>query len=133
RRKGSTGRAEATVAGRRRDAARRVGQAFRRGSSSVGLRPDASRRQGNLARSHDHTIKRSHDPTIKRSNDLTITPYMQTTLEDQIGQWREYLRRRQAIGSADVEELEGHLRDQVAALEERGLDPDEAFLVAVKR
>ncbi|HEX7070184.1 MAG TPA: permease prefix domain 1-containing protein [Rhodothermales bacterium] len=58
---------------------------------------------------------------------------MQTTLEEQIGQWRDYLRRRQAIGSADVEELEGHLRDQVAALEERGLDSDEAFLVAVKR
>jgi hypothetical protein len=32
-----------------------------------------------------------------------------------------------------VEELEGHLRDQVTALTEAGLAPDEAFLVAVKR
>ena len=33
----------------------------------------------------------------------------------------------------DVEELEGHLRDQLAALTEAGLTGDEAFLVAVKR
>ena len=33
----------------------------------------------------------------------------------------EYLRRRQAIHGPDVEELEGHLRDQVAALTEAGL------------
>ena len=33
----------------------------------------------------------------------------------------------------DVEELEGHLRDQLAALTEAGLAGDEAFLVAVKR
>ena len=33
----------------------------------------------------------------------------------------------------DVEELEGHLRDQVAALTQAGLAEDEAFLVAVKR
>jgi len=33
----------------------------------------------------------------------------------------------------DIAELEDHLREQVAALEEAGLDTDEAFLVAVKR
>jgi hypothetical protein len=33
----------------------------------------------------------------------------------------------------DVAELEDHLREQVAVLAEAGLDPDEAFLVAVKR
>ena len=54
-------------------------------------------------------------------------------LEDQIAQWRAYLRRRRAIHDPDVEELEGHLRDQVTALTEAGLAPDEAFLVAVKR
>ena len=54
-------------------------------------------------------------------------------LEEQIAQWREYLRRRRAIHGPDVEELEGHLRDQVAALTEAGLADDEAFLVAVKR
>ena len=54
-------------------------------------------------------------------------------LEHQITQWRDYLRRRDAIQSPDVEELESHLRDQVAALEDAGLSGDEAFLVAVKR
>jgi len=54
-------------------------------------------------------------------------------LEEQITQWREYLRRRQAVHGPDVEELEGHLRDQLTALTESGLTGDEAFLVAVKR
>ena len=54
-------------------------------------------------------------------------------LEEQIAQWRGYLRRRRAINGPDVEELEGHLRDQVAVLTEAGLAGDEAFLVAVKR
>ena len=54
-------------------------------------------------------------------------------VEGQIARWRQYLRRRQAIRASDVEELEGHLRDQVAALVEVGLAADEAFLVAVKR
>ena len=47
--------------------------------------------------------------------------------------WRAYLRRRRAIHAPDVEELEAHLRDQVAALVDAGLADDEAFLVAVKR
>jgi hypothetical protein len=54
-------------------------------------------------------------------------------LEEQIAQWRMYLRRRRAIHDPDVDELEGHLRDQLAALTEAGLTGDEAFLVAVKR
>ena len=54
-------------------------------------------------------------------------------LEGQIAEWRAYLRRRRAIFSPDVEELESHLRDQVKALADAGLAPDEAFLVAVKR
>jgi hypothetical protein len=56
-----------------------------------------------------------------------------TPLEDQIAQWREYLRRRAAIHGSDVEELEDHLRSQVATLTGSGLAEDEAFLVAVKR
>ena len=55
------------------------------------------------------------------------------TLESQIEQWRSYLRRRQAIRARDVEELEDHLRGQVATLRQGGLSDDEAFLVAVKR
>jgi hypothetical protein len=54
-------------------------------------------------------------------------------LEEQIAQWRLYLSRRRAIHGPDVEELEGHLRDQMAALTEAGLAGEEAFLVAVKR
>jgi len=55
------------------------------------------------------------------------------SLEAQIAQWREYVRRRRAFNGPDVEELEDHLRDQVAALTENGLVDDEAFLVAVRR
>src|SRR6186713_323534 len=54
-------------------------------------------------------------------------------LEEQIGRWRSYVRRRQAIHSADVAELEDHLREQIAVLTDAGLATDEAFLVAVKR
>src|ERR671927_382735 len=55
------------------------------------------------------------------------------SLEEQIDRWRSYLRHRQAIHSADVAELEDHLREQVAVLVDAGLATDEAFLVAVKR
>ena len=61
------------------------------------------------------------------------TPSITTSLEQQIDQWRSYLRRRQAIHSVDVAELEDHLRQQVAGLVAAGLTTDEAFLVAVKR
>jgi hypothetical protein len=60
-------------------------------------------------------------------------PEQDAALEKQIEQWRSYLRRRQAIHSVDVAELEDHLREQVAGLVEAGLANDEAFLVAVKR
>ena len=55
------------------------------------------------------------------------------SLEEQIDQWRSFLRRRQAVHPVDVTELEDHLREQVAVLADAGLDTDEAFLVAVKR
>jgi hypothetical protein len=54
-------------------------------------------------------------------------------LERQIAEWRVYVARGPAITAADVEELEGHLRDQIEALAAAGLAADEAFLVAVKR
>jgi hypothetical protein len=62
-----------------------------------------------------------------------MTTFTDQPLEEQIAQWRAYLRRRQAVNGPDVEELEGHLRDQLVALTEAGLSGDEAFLVAVKR
>ena len=55
------------------------------------------------------------------------------SLEEQIDQWRSFLRRRDAIRSVDVAELEDHLREQVADLVGKGLASDEAFMVAVKR
>jgi len=62
-----------------------------------------------------------------------MTTFADQPLEEQIAQWRAYLRRRQGVHSPDVEELEGHLRDQLATLTEAGLSGDEAFLVSVKR
>ena len=49
------------------------------------------------------------------------TPAQAYSLEEQIDQWRNYLRRRQAIQSVDVAELEDHLREQVAVLVNAGL------------
>jgi len=63
----------------------------------------------------------------------SMTTFTDRPIEDQIAQWRTYLRRRQVVHGPDVEELEGHLRDQLAALTEAGLGADEAFLIAVKR
>src|ERR687897_124404 len=60
-------------------------------------------------------------------------PGHKVSLEEQIDRWRSSLRHRQAIHSADVAELEDHLREQVAVLVDAGLATDEAFLVAVKR
>ncbi|WP_306370164.1 permease prefix domain 1-containing protein [Nocardiopsis sp. CC223A] len=54
-------------------------------------------------------------------------------VEEQIDQWRGFVRRRTAISAPDVEEMEDHLREQIADLEASGLDAEEAFLVAVKR
>ncbi len=62
-----------------------------------------------------------------------MTSFGDQTIEDQIAQWRTYLRSRQAVHAPDVEELEGHLRDQMTALTEAGLAADEAFFIAVKR
>src|SRR5205814_9735251 len=61
------------------------------------------------------------------------TPRQAVSLEEQIDQWRSYLRHRQAIHSVDVAELEDHLREQIGGLMDAGLATDEAFLVAVKR
>lgn len=54
-------------------------------------------------------------------------------LERQIAEWRAFVVRGNAIAGPAVEELEGHLRDQIEALTAAGLDAEEAFLVAVKR
>jgi hypothetical protein len=55
------------------------------------------------------------------------------SVETQIAEWRAYVAGAPALNGHDVDELEGHLRDQIAELHEVGLSDDEAFLVAVKR
>jgi len=54
-------------------------------------------------------------------------------VESQIGEWRAYLASAAGVNGRDVDELEDHLRHQIAELGAVGLTPDEAFLVAVKR
>jgi hypothetical protein len=55
------------------------------------------------------------------------------SLELEIAEWRSYVGQVPAVGGRDVEELEAHLRDQIADLGAAGLAADEAFLIAVKR
>lgn len=54
-------------------------------------------------------------------------------LERQIMQWRSFLQAHPALGDGDLDELEDHLRDRIDDLRSRGLTPDEAFLIAVRR
>src|ERR687893_1323012 len=54
-------------------------------------------------------------------------------VESQIAEWRAYVARSPAVDGRDVDELDAHLRDQIAELDAAGLTRDEAFLVAVKR
>ena len=62
-----------------------------------------------------------------------MTNFAAGALEEQIAQWREYLRRRQAFHGPDVEELEAICAISSRRSTEAGLAEDEAFLVAVKR
>jgi hypothetical protein len=55
------------------------------------------------------------------------------SVESQIAEWRTYVGKSPAVDGRDVDELEAHLRDQIAELDAAGLTADEAFLVAVKR
>ncbi|MDQ4070274.1 MAG: permease prefix domain 1-containing protein, partial [Actinomycetota bacterium] len=54
-------------------------------------------------------------------------------LESEIAEWRAFVAQGPSVDGRDVEELEAHLRDQIADLDAAGLAADEAFLVAVKR
>ncbi|HUH14319.1 MAG TPA: permease prefix domain 1-containing protein [Gaiellaceae bacterium] len=53
--------------------------------------------------------------------------------ESQIAEWRAYVAKAPGVNGRDVDELEDHLRHQIAELDAAGLTADEAFLVAVKR
>ena len=54
-------------------------------------------------------------------------------VESQIAEWRAYVANAAGVNGRDVDELEDHLRHQIAELNAVGLTDDEAFLVAVKR
>jgi hypothetical protein len=55
------------------------------------------------------------------------------SMESQIAEWRAYVANAPGVNGHDVDELEDHLRHQIAELNEAGLSADEAFLIAVKR
>jgi len=55
------------------------------------------------------------------------------SVESQIAEWRAYVADAPGVNGRDVDELEDHLRHQIAELNAAGLTADEAFLVAVKR
>ena len=55
------------------------------------------------------------------------------SVESRIAEWRAYVANAPAVDGRDVDELEDHLRQQIADLNAVGLTADEAFLVAVKR
>ena len=55
------------------------------------------------------------------------------SVESQIAEWRAYVANAPGVNGHDVDELEDHLRHQIAELNAAGLTDDEAFLIAVKR
>lgn len=60
----------------------------------------------------------------------TPTPF---DLNRSIRQWRESLDQSPAFRRENLDELETHLRDSIANLEQRGLAADEALIIATKR
>ena len=55
------------------------------------------------------------------------------SVELQIAEWRAYVASAPGVNGHDVDELEDHLRHQIADLSAAGLTADESFLIAVKR
>lgn len=55
------------------------------------------------------------------------------SLDSRVTEWRAAVLRGPAMSEADADELEGHLREQVADLETAGLSGEEAFLIAMRR
>src|SRR6476659_2526010 len=55
------------------------------------------------------------------------------SVEIQIAEWRAYVENASGVNGHDVDELEDHLRHQIAELIAAGLTADEGFLIAVKR
>jgi hypothetical protein len=55
------------------------------------------------------------------------------SVESQIAEWRAFVASSPGVNGRDVDELEDHLRHQIAELSAAGLTLDEGFLIAVKR
>ncbi|MBB5633908.1 hypothetical protein BKA04_002131 [Cryobacterium mesophilum] len=53
--------------------------------------------------------------------------------ETRIAEWRAAVLHGPAVVDGDADELEGHLREQIADLQSAGLSGEEAFLIAVRR
>ena len=56
-----------------------------------------------------------------------------TGVDEQIAEWRAYVENAPGVNGHDLDELEDHLRHEIAALGAAGLTDDEGFLIAVKR
>lgn len=54
-------------------------------------------------------------------------------VEKRIEQWRDRLAASETLSNAEISELEGHLREEVAGLRKLELSEAEAFLVARDR
>src|SRR6476660_4525909 len=84
--------------------------------------PDHQRRPGTAGRPAAAVAGRRRYPAGYLDEGMHgMTTFADRPLEEQITQWRAYVRRRQVLHGPDVEELEGHLRDQIVALTETGL------------
>jgi len=54
-------------------------------------------------------------------------------LNEQLEAWKQSFDNVEALESADIKELEQHVRDSIEALRSKGLSPEEAFAIAVRR
>src|SRR5512137_1368816 len=54
-------------------------------------------------------------------------------LNQALAHWRGNLQNVGGFSAANLEELEGHLRESISTLHARGLSVEEAFLVATRR
>ncbi len=55
------------------------------------------------------------------------------SLEARIAEWRAYVGGAPGVNGHDLDELEDHLRHEIAELSAAGLSADEGFLIGVKR
>jgi hypothetical protein len=54
-------------------------------------------------------------------------------LNEQIGKWRENLAQSHMLGTADIDELESHLREEIQSLKQLKLSDEEALLISAHR